>query len=303
MLLQALPLAVLLAAAQAPEDGPGRVDVLPSPDTPPRPSERLMAYAGEHVSVRYAPGALDRALHVTNRLDLVVGELEKWLDMSLPLTALVLDRAEWDRAALTRPYGLPLPLSIGSVAVPGVGDAGTVRKWKTWLGTELPPVGGVPLVGTAEQASTLLLADVFLQVEVCEQLLSRTALARSDPWIRGVLSHLAALSLWNDNEPSRSAELIMIFTRLRGQIPPLLAFEAERLRKGEPRLTTERWLLAEAHLFEGASVAHAAGGSKTFKKLLKTMRKGEAPTRGQVLAVYPGLGTWLEALPAEAGIR
>lgn len=262
-----------------------------------------MAYAGRHVSVRYVPGALDRALHVTRRLDLIVGELGKWLDMPLPLTAMVLDRRGWDRAGLSRPYGLPLPVSIGSVAVPAAGDEGTVKRWKTWIGTELPPMGGVPLVGTAEDASSLLLADVLLQVEVCEMLLGRTALARSEPWIRGLTSHLAAVSLWSDFEPSRTAELAMIFSRIRGQIPPLLALEQTRLEKGEPPLAMERWLLAEAHLFEGAALAHAAGGSKTWKRLLKTMRRAkEPPTRAQILAYYPELGPWLEALPPVAGI-
>jgi hypothetical protein len=290
-------LALLLAAAQPPVSP--EATALP----PPGPSAPLMAYAGEFVSVRYAPGALDRALHVTRRLDLVVGELSKWLDMPLPLTAMVLDRVQWDRMGLTRPYGLPLPMSIGSVAVPGAGDDGTVRRWKTWIGTELPRLDGVPLVGTSEEASSLLLADVILQVEVCEQLLGRTPLLHAEPWIRGLTSHLAALSLWSDFEPGRATELALIFRRLRETIPPLFALEEQRLAHGEPPMATERWLLAEGHLFEGATLAHAAGGTKTWKRLLKAMRKSkEPPTRAQVLEVYPAVGPWLESLPAGSGV-
>lgn len=260
-----------------------------------------MAYAGEHVAVRYAPGALDRAIHVVRRLDLIVGELQQWLKMPLPLTALVLDRREWDRAGLERPYGLPLPVSIGSVAVPASGDESSVRRWKTWIGTELPALDGVPLAGTAEHASSLLLADVLLQVEVCELLLGRSVLAQSEPWIRGVAAHLAAVSLWSEFEPSRSTELAMIFERLRGQIPVLLELEPRRLGQGERALTTERWLLTEGHYFEGASLAHASGGAKAWKRLLKSVRAEEAPTRALMVELYPQLGPWLEALPADVG--
>jgi hypothetical protein len=293
MIASSLALALALAATQEPT---GR-DAPPPPLA--SPSEPLMAYAGEHVAVRYSPGALDRAVHVVRRLDLIVGQLQRWLDIPLPLTALVLDRREWDRAGLTRPYGLPLPVSIGSVAVPAVGDDVAVRKWKTWIGTELPALDGVPISGTAEHASALLLADVLLQVEVCELLLGRSALAQSEPWIRGVAAHLAAGSLWSEFEPSRATQLAMIFERLRGQIPVLLHLEPRRLGQGDPPLETERWLLTEAHYFEGASLAQAAGGAKAWKRLLKGVRAGDALTRALMVEIYPQLGPWLEALPAD----
>jgi hypothetical protein len=66
----------------------------------------------------------------------------------------------------------------------------------------------------------------------------------------------------------------------------------------------ERWLLAESYLFEGASLAHATGGAKSFQKLLKTLRREQrAPTREEMLVLYPSLAGWLEALPPEAGLR
>jgi hypothetical protein len=288
-------LVVLLAAAQAPAAN------VP-PLEPSRPSEPLMAYAGDEVAIRYVPGALDRAVHVAKRLDLVVGELQKRLGMPLPLTGIVLTRDEWERQGLARTYGLPFPRSMQSIAVPAAGDLGTVRKWKTWLGSELPPVGGVPLVGTADDAASLMLSDVILQVEACELLLSRTSVGRADPWIRGLLSHLVALSLWSEFEPSRTTEIAMVFERIRGQVPPLLALET-KAKLGDQKLAMERWLLAEAHLFAGASVAYAEGGSKSLKKVLKGLRTGGAPpARDQLLALYPGLAAWLDGLPPEAGI-
>jgi hypothetical protein len=289
-------LLVLLTLAQA----RGATDV---PAAPPHPSERLLAYRGIETAVRYVPGALDRAVHVAKRLDLLVGELEKPLGVVFPLTAVVLSRDEWDRRGLNRSYGLPEPLSVGSIAVPAAGDAGTVEEWRKWLGTDLPDIGGVPMVGTAQDASSLMLSDVVLQVEACELLFDRTPAGKSEPWIRGLLSHIAALSLWSQFEPSRMAEIEMVWTRIRGQIPALL--ELDEIDRPEPApLQMERWLWAESHLFEGALLAHAAGGGKAFNKLVKTMHKdAKPPTREEMIALYPPLAGWLEALPAETGIR
>ena len=163
-----------------------------------------------------------------------------------------------------------------------------MRKWKTWLGTELPDLGGVPLAGTADDASSLMLSDLVLQVEVCELIFERTPMGAADPWIRGLFSHLAAISLWSAFEPTRMPEIESVWARMRDQIPPLLALEPRRQQKGAPPLAMERWLLSESHLFDGASRAYAVGGPKTFKKLLKTMTKdGKPPTRAQVVAVIP----------------
>jgi hypothetical protein len=296
--LAALPFLLLLALTQA------RGTIVAPPAAPPHPAEPLLAYRGEQVAVRYSPGTLDRAVHVVRRLDLVVGELSKPLGRKFPLTVVVLSREEWEARDLSRTYGLPQPLSVASVAVPASGDPGTVRKWKSWLGSELPDLGGVPMAGTAEDAASLMLSDVVLQVEICEILLERTAVGQAEPWIRGLLSHLAAISLWSAFEPSRSAEIALIWSRIRGQIPPLLALEKELQRGSESPLAMERWLLAESYLFEGAAMAHAAGGQKTFTKLLKTLRHDrEPPTRAEMLALYPSLAGWLEALPDEAGLR
>jgi hypothetical protein len=294
--LAALPLLTLLALGQS--------RAAQALSTPPfGPAEPLLAYRGEEVAVRYVPGALDRAVHVARRLDLVVAELRGSLEVVLPLTAIVLSRDEWERNELARTYGLPQPLSMGSIAVPAAGDAGTVRRWKTWLGTELPEIYGVPLAGTAEDASSLMLSDLVMQVEVCELVFDRTPVGAADPWIRGVFSHLAAIALWSTFEPSRMPEIESVWARMRDQLPPLLALEERRTEKGAPPLAMERWLLSESHLFDGAARAYSVGGWKTFKKLLRTITKeAKPPTREQMIAVYPPLSGWLEALPPEAGI-
>jgi hypothetical protein len=299
--LTALPLLALFAIAQA-----RAADALSTP--PFGPTEPLMTYHGEESAIRYTPGALDRAVHVARRLDLIIAELRKPLGIVLPITAIVLSREDWERKGLERAYGLPQPLSVGTIAVPAAGDAGTVGKWKTWLGTELPDLGGVPMVGTGNDASTLMLSDLLMQVEVCEQIFERTPAAAAEPWIRGLLSHLAALMLWSDFEPSRLPEIDHVWASLRGQLPPLLALEPRRVEAGQPPLRAEHWLLAESYLFDGAARAlgvdpKSGGGTKNFRKLLKTMMKdGKPPTRTEVVALYPPLAGWLDSLPAEAGI-
>ena len=254
--------------------------------------------------MRYVPGALDRAVHVARRLDLVIGELRGSLEVRVPAHR---DRPVARRVGARGPRRAPTDCRSrcrsGRSRCRPSGDAGTVRKWKTWLGTELPDIGGVPLAGTADDASSLMLSDLVLQVEVCELIFGRTPVGAADPWIRGLFSHLAAISLWSAFEPSRMPEIESVWARMRDQIPPLLALEPRRQQSGAPPLAMERWLLSESHLFDGASRAYAAGGPKTFKKLLKTMTKdGKPPTRAQLVAVYPSLAGWLESLPPEAGI-
>jgi hypothetical protein len=296
VLLESLPLLVLLTLAQAPK-------VADTPPVPRGPAEPLLAYQGEEVAMRYGHGALDRAVHVSRRLDLIVAEMRGSLGVLFPLTAIVLSRDEWEREGLSRAYGLPQPISVGSVAVPASGDMGTVRRWRTWLGTDLPDIGGVPLSGTMDDASSLMLSDIVLQVEVCELIFGRTPAATADPWIRGLLSHLAAISLWSQFEPHRMPEIELMWSRVRGVIPALLELEPRRIEKGGPPLVAERWLLSESHLFDGAARAYAAGGPKVWKKLLKTMvKEDKPPTREQLVAVYPSLAEWLESLPPEAGI-
>jgi hypothetical protein len=299
--LEALPLLALLAIAQA-----RAAEAMSTP--PSGPTEPLMVYNGEESAIRYTPGALDRAVHVARRLDLIIAEMRKPLGVVLPITAIVLSREEWERKGLERTYGLPQPLSVGTIALPAAGDAGTVNKWKTWLGTGLPDIGGVPMVGTRDDASSLMLSDLLMQVEVCELILDRTPVAAAEPWIRGLLSQLAALTLWSDFEPSRVPEIDHVWASLRGQLPPLLALEQRRIEAGQPPLRMEHWLLAESYLFDGAARALASGkksgdGVKSFRKLLKTMVKdAKPPTRDELVALFPVLVEWLDSLPTGAGV-
>lgn len=282
---------LLAMAPAAPQEPPERVRA------PYRLPERLLMISGQRAVARYTPGALDRANHVLRRLDLIADELRPQLAQPIPLVAVILSREEWEAAGFPLPYGLPLAAGTTSVAVPAAGDEGTVRRWKSWLGTDLPAVAGVPLVGTAEDAASLAMADIFLQLEACSLLMRSTPLAGSESWIRRLMGHLAATTLFRRREPSRMLEIETVFRRLRGQIPLLLEVGADR------RMTAERWLLREAHLYEGATAMISGGGENALKRLMKKMQKSSLPlTRERLLELHPELAAWLAALPDGTGI-
>ena len=206
----------------------------------------------------------------------------------MPISAVVLPRAQWEAAKLLRPYGLPVQIGRTEIAVPALGDRGTVRRWQQWLGTDLPPLPGRPLRGTVEEASSLGLADVFLQCEVAAIFVDRLGLAGDEPWIRGLLAHLVALTLFETYEPSRRLEIEIVYRRLANQIPPLLEAGGE-----ERQMPVERWLLSEAIYHQGARLVFSVNGSKTLKRVLKARRKGGPLTGKHLLGMFPQLTAWL----------
>jgi hypothetical protein len=261
--------------------------------------ERLLSVGGSASTVRYVPGALDRAVHVTRRLDMIAEDLRKRVQGPYPLAAVVLGRPEWEAGGLSRPYGLPAALGTATVvvAVPAAGDDGSVRAWSQWLGTSLPPVSGVPMIGTASHASSLLLADIILQREACSIVVTNTLLVGREPWIHELMTHLAMYTLYARYEPSRLPSIELVFQRLRANLPVLLGLVDDRV------LPAEKWLLQQAHFFEGARQLYEAGGQKALAQLWKKTRKAGGPLpRATLVAEYPVVGTWLAGIPPEVEI-
>ncbi|MDX1383546.1 MAG: hypothetical protein R3190_07885 [Thermoanaerobaculia bacterium] len=285
-----MPVIVLVAALAAGTQG----------QPPSALPETMLNISGEASVVRYVPDALDRAVHVARRLDLIAGDLRRRLNGPSPLAAAVLGRREWEASGQPRPYGLPNRIGTTTVltAVPAAGDGGTVALWKRWLGTELPAIQGQPLVGTREEVASLLLADIFLQREACELVVVQTLLVGRESWITGLMTHLALLTLFDRYEPSRMVQVETVFLRLRRQIPLLLELGA-----GQP-MPTERFLLREAHFFEGAAQIYRQGGPKALTRLNKQAKKLGGPlTREALVAEYPSVQAWLAGLPEAAEIR
>lgn len=247
----------------------------------------LLAISGQAVLIRYTSGHLDRASHVLRRLDLIVGDLQKRGKQRLSLTAFVISREQWEGGGLTRPYGLPATRAAASVVVvPALGDAGTVRLWQHWLGSDLPPLPGFPLRGSVQAASSLALADLFLQREIAAIFVDRHELIGRQPWVRGLFTHLVALDLFARYEPSRMLEVETTYRSLGRQIPLLL-----QLREGVP-MPVEEFLLRESRYFEAALKVHHEQGRSAVRQALKLRSKSEGPLAEEaVLKMFPSLQT------------
>jgi hypothetical protein len=202
-----LALAVLsvtwLLAAGGGASGPTS---LPTPPPPPPQLPHLLLLPGEGAWVHYSPGALDRAARVQEWLRTLAIDHAKWSRQPVPLSAVVLTREEWQGAGFERPYGLPLRLGSGKLALPAEGDSGTVAGWRALLGPELPPLPGFPLRGTPEEGSSLLAADLLARLEASRELVAAGVLRIEEPWVAELAAALVAVSAFR-GEPQTLAHL------------------------------------------------------------------------------------------------
>ena len=240
--------------------------------------------------VRYTPGYLDRAEHVLRRLDLGVAYLQQVAKITMSVSAVVLPRELWEESGVSNPYGTPSVVGGSIIAVPAMGDRETVRLWKQWLGSELPELKGRPLRGTAEGASSLALADLLLQRDLAAMFVRRAGLAGTEPWIRGIMTHLSALTLFGRYEASRLLQIETVYGHMESHLPVLLEVAGDR------DMQMERWLLTQAGYFRGALTVFEAHKGKALKLALKATKKGEPLNRPTMLKLYPELGEWVAAL-------
>ena len=252
--------------------------------------DRLLGLAGRTTLVRYTPGYLDRAEHVLRRLDLGVEYLQQAAKIRLSVSAVVLPREVWEESGVANPYGTPSVFGASILVVPAMGDRGTVRLWKQWLGSDLPELPGRPLRGTAEGASSLALADLLLQRDLAAMFVERAGLAGNEAWIRGIMTHLVALTLFGHYEASRLLEIETVYARLESNLPVLLEAAGDR------DMQIERWLLTQAGYFRGALMVFDVREGKGLKSAIKSTKKGEPLNRPRVLKLYPELGEWVAAL-------
>jgi hypothetical protein len=275
-------------------------------DAPRVPSESFLTLSGQRSAVRFLPGGLDRAHHVLTRVELVARELGRWSEVPLPAAIFLVDRKQWQEAGLPGLYELPLRMSPTSIVHSVSGDAASVARWRDWLGVEsLPMVFGVPTVGTAEEAATLALADVLLQIEVARALPILAGFSSREPWMSDLIAHTAALVVFRQFERQRSAEISDVFRRLRSR----LASPGENLSTYDPSDRfgtvgeTERWLWYQAVLFEGAEIMVDRDGKNAINQIGKLILKQRGGLTTTSLSVrYPRLEAWLgRYAPAAAG--
>ncbi len=246
----------------------------------------LLRLHGERGPVRYSPGALDRAAHVQARLETLAVDFSRWGSQHYAFQAYVLAPEDWAAAGLRQPYGLPSRSGARGLAVPAWGDEQSVGLWKRLLGGELPWGPDMPVRGTTEEAASLALADVILQVDCARLFVAGERLDGDAPWIAELTAHAVALQAFASHEAGRLAEIADVWVRLGARGRPSL--EACAAAGGGET----RELACQSRYAEGARILFAADGMRTVRNLAKLARK-RGLSEATLVAAHPPLAEWL----------
>lgn len=266
----------------------GVVRAAPSPQSEQQPF--LLALRGQSVVLNYTPGALDRAVHVQRRLELLSTDFSRWSNVQVRLRVFVLSRDEWGHFGFHLPYGLPGRVSGTTLAVPSYGDAGTVELWTQIRGFPPPPLAGIPMKGTAEEAASLALSDLLMEVEAARVLLSLGGLQGEVSWLHQLMAHSLARSAFEAYESGRLAEIDAFFDSLGSGIETPLP-----LNRYAAGLELETLLWFESRFQDGARVLLASGKKNEAKGLLKQAAKsGGELTESLFFELFPEMRGWLE---------
>ena len=155
----------------------------------------LLPLGGDRAHFRYTPGSLDRASNLQQRIEVLARGFERWLDQPVNYTVFVMSRREWQEAGIIVDYGIPVRVGMRGLAVPAQGDEDTVELWSGLLGGMLPTVVGTPIRGTPQEVASMMMADVVAQLLASEILIDTAELAGDQPWVRAVMTQLAALTV------------------------------------------------------------------------------------------------------------
>jgi len=267
--------------------GPLREAIAAAPQEEPR-APFLLTLKGNAVVVNYTPGGLDRAYHIKARLDLLTTDFSKLVKNPLRLRVFVLTRDEWAQFGFGLPYGLPGRIRGSTLAVPWMGDEGTVQLWTGIQGFPPPPLPGIPMRGTAEEAATLALADLLTEVEAARILITMGGVRGEVPWVHQVLAHLVARSAFERYEGPRMPQIDAFFDGLGPGEDPI---PLERYTAG---LDLQTLLWFEARFQDGARRILASGKRNEAAAIVKMARKaGGLLTEQALLERHPELRNWL----------
>jgi hypothetical protein len=296
-ILTILTLAAALGAGPAAVPLHAQVTLLEPPAVPAaNVDDSFLTLTASGCAVRYRSGALDRAHHVLMRLELVTRQLNGWSEVPVPLAVYLLDRRSWSEVGLQSAYGVPVRTGPTAVALPAEGDAGTVELWRAVLETgAVPLVPGVPIQGTAEEAGTLAIADVLLQIEAARGFVQRAGLLGDRAWIGEVASHTAALALFQRNERSRVPEIAGFFDRLRETTGREGAFSLAGYSPSSgfrDDAELRRWLWYQATFFEAALALVERHGHRAIPRLQKLAGERRVLREAELLAEFPELRPW-----------
>ncbi len=272
---------------------------LPPPSATPPPSAAahsgndfadLLVLQGADVKVLYSPDSLDRAAHVQMHLEANRRVLSRLLSGGLEWKGMVLSHERWREAGLSARWGLPTWLPDGSFVMPARGDAASVALAHELLGPQLPDPGGDPLIGTRDEAASLIVSDLMLDLMTARSYLGAARIRGDEPWVDGVLLQLVTRYLWEQTQAAAVLANVGLFDRFaaRNGGP-----RARRLDDYDDRLSFDADLWYQAQFVRGADAIWVAEGARGTARLLKKLSKGGiAARRADLEKKYPALLAW-----------
>lgn len=270
------------AAPAAEHKAPTRL--YPTPQVYP-----LLKLPGELVTVHYTPGSLNRSAELQLHLQEVLRAFGRWADQKPRLSLYMLSRQDWQATRYDLPYGVPLRVGALSLAAPAAGDAGTGQLWTEVIGGLLPRVTDIPYGGTPQAAATLVLADLLVQQLSAEILIDETGLGGDQPWVRGLVTHLAAVDVLRRYDPDRLSDLNAMYGAISRERGP----QAMSVRDYHPDLSLRDWLWFQGQFHFGAQVILEQEGKGSLKKMKKLRKQGGGVLRGEeLLREYEALNDW-----------
>ncbi|MCP4660522.1 MAG: hypothetical protein GY856_34410 [bacterium] len=301
-LLLLISLTALPLEAAEPGDARAEHPVLKAPTrlyTEPN-AYMLLKMGGDRAHFRYTPGSLDRAANLQQRLDVASRGFERWTKNRIEFIVYVLNREEWEQTGYSVVYGVPVRVGSNGLAVPAYGDDETVRLWARLLKGILPSVPGTPLRGTPQQAATLMVADVLVQLQASEMLVDAIGLGGDDHWVRGVMAHLAALTVAARLGTDRLSDLELMYRQLIDQREA----RAWSVRDYHADLTIEDWLWFQGQFHFGARALYDDKGKDALKKMVKLRKRRDGGLRGELLLDrYKGLNQWFRSSFSAVSLR
>jgi hypothetical protein len=250
----------------------------------------LLDLPGDLAYVRYTPGSLDRSAAVQARFERFAEEFTRTGFDATAFVLYVLSREDWQAAGLSTPYGLPHPLGVDAIAVPGWADEALVADYRKRLGGEVPLPHGYPILATPQEAGALGVADLLTGVEAARILVRRSPFGGDAPWIEPLLTHLTLRLAWDKFEPGRIVEIAAIFDRLAAQHAPPAPHRLAEWRDDLPE--PERYWF-EARFLRGADAIVTSHRRVSIWKVFEKAMRGKDPiTEALLLKKFPELANW-----------
>ena len=279
---------VLLAVAGARADVAGHRTV----DLP-----LLLDLPGDLATVRYTPGALDRAASVQARFELLTKEFSRTRFKAAAVVLFVLSPEDWKAAGLANGYGEPQALGTDALVVPAWADDELIGRVKVWLGGPVPLPAGLPLLATREEAGALGISDLLAQIALARLLAERANLRGDAPWIAPVMAHLVARLAWDRFEPGRMPEIAALYDAMAAQdrTPG-----GHSMAEWDPSLPLPARAWFEARFMRAADLIVTEKASHAARKILNKAITGTQPLSQAVLfKEVPELAGWLaQTFPA-----